>query len=115
MENKHRRWKVTKASSPYELATLIAARDFSLSSGFALDSYLLLNDSCARHESVFAVCRQRVIYSWLDLQPVHQVASMDFTNSSFADCLDELSYLSTHECWPARGYIEEIPFERLLL
>ena len=114
MQIKNRRWKLTEVNSPHELASLISSRAFSLSSGFAMGNYLLLNDSIGRHESVFAVCTQKAIYSWLDLQPVHQVASMDFTNSSFAECLEELSYLSTHAWWPTRGYIEEIPFERLL-
>jgi hypothetical protein len=114
MQNKNRRWKLTEVNSPHELASLISSRAFSLSSGFAMDSYLLLNDSLARHEAVFAVCRQKVIYGSLDFQPVHQVASMDFTNSGFAECLEELTHLGSHGRWPARGYIEEIPFERLL-
>jgi hypothetical protein len=115
MQNKHRRWRIARVHSPYELASLISSREFSLNSGFAMDNYLLLNDSIARYESVFAVCRQHVIYGGLGFQPVHQVGSMDFTNSSFAECLDELSSLHACGCWPSSGCIEEIPFERLLL
>jgi hypothetical protein len=114
MQNKNRRWKLTEVNSPHELASLISSRAFSLGSGFAMDNYLFLNDSVSRHESVFAVCRQHVIYSWLSFQPVHQVESMDFTNSSFAECLDELSNLCARGSWHSLGYIEEIPFERLL-
>ena len=115
MQNKHRHWKLTQVNSPYELASTISSGQFYLSSGFAMDNYLLLNDSIARHQSVFAVCRQCVIYGSLDFQPVHQVSSLDFTNSSFAECLDELTNLCSCGCSLKRGYIEEIPFERLLL
>ena len=114
MQTKHRRWKISKVESPHELAAWIATRAFTLSTGFALDNYLLLNDSFVRHEAVFAVCAQKVMYSWMDFQPVHQVATIDFTNADFAECLEELSYLGSHAWWPARGYIEEIPFDRLI-
>jgi len=82
MQTKNRRWKLTKIDSPHELASLISMKAFSLNSGFVMDNFLLLNDSARRHEAVFAVCRQYIIYGSRDFQPVHHVDTFDFTKGS---------------------------------
>ena len=70
-------------------------------------SYPLLNESDAKLETPITVFLRHETNGWPDFRRVHHVGTVDFTNISFAEYLNELTNLSASDCGITLGFMEE--------
>ena len=115
MQHKHRIWNIKEAPSPRELATLLVNKRFPVTQGFLLEQFLFLNDATHQSEALYAVCQQMYLYGDRMFQPVHHLQSLDFSSTSYEDCLYELEAILRRSDWSTVRIIDSIDYARLLL
>lgn len=115
MQNKYRNWKISRVDSPHELASLITSTKFPVWQGFLLDNYLFLNDSQYTSQAVYAACRQCTIVGSLMFQSIHQLAQLDFTGSTYIECMDEIAEILTGSKFTFSDALDTIDYARLIL